>query len=241
MSPPNRVGWHIILPCVSIRPSDCPSQNLVNATPPTVLAVSFWNCAGDFYNVWRCAWRFAAILRLLLATFFRSLDLVIFGLKAFRHWVSCECNSSYSLSRIISELCRCFYQGLKMCMTFCCNPQINFFSLIHSSDIIILVLRAFWHWVSYERESFYSFSQIFFKLYKIFLCHGLKMCMTFCCNLQINSCHFFRSSDIVSFGLKALRHWVSCECNSSYSFSQIVLKLCRCFLSRSENVYDVLP
>ena len=30
MSPPVRVGRHIVFP---VRPSDCPSQNLVNTTP----------------------------------------------------------------------------------------------------------------------------------------------------------------------------------------------------------------
>ena len=30
------------------------------------------------------------------------------------------------LSVSFFKLCRCFCQGLKMCMTFGCNPQINF-------------------------------------------------------------------------------------------------------------------
>ena len=30
---------------------------LVNATPPTILARSFWNFAGGFVKVWGCAWR----------------------------------------------------------------------------------------------------------------------------------------------------------------------------------------
>ena len=56
---------------------------------------------------------------------FRSLDLVIFGLKAFRHKVSCERNPSHSLSQIFLKLCMCFCQGFKMRMVFDCNLQIN--------------------------------------------------------------------------------------------------------------------
>ena len=64
-----------------------------------------------------------------------------FGLKAFRHCVSCERNSSYSFSWIYLKLCRCFCQGLKMCMTFGCNPQINFCYFIRNSDLIILGIK----------------------------------------------------------------------------------------------------
>ena len=38
---------------------------------------------------------------------------------------SCERNSFYSFSRILLKLCRCFCQGLKICMRFGCYPQIN--------------------------------------------------------------------------------------------------------------------
>ena len=46
-------------------------------------------------------------------------------------------------------------------------------------------------------------------------------------------CHFFRSLNLVIFGstsTKAYRHWVSCERNSSYNFSWILLKLDAYFL-----------
>ena len=46
------------------------------------------------------------------------------------------------------------------------------------------------------------------------------MCMMFGCNLQIHFCHFFCSSDLVIFWLKAFRQWVSCE-GISY-----ILKMC---------------
>ena len=74
---------------------------------------------------------------------FCSSDLIIFGLKAFRRWISCECNSSYSFTPIFLKLCICFCQGLEMCMTFGCNPQMNFCYFFCSSDLNILSLK---HW-----------------------------------------------------------------------------------------------
>ena len=56
--------------------------------------------------------------------------------------------------------------------------------------------------------------------------------MMFGCNPQINLCHFFCTSNLNFFGLtstKAYFHWVTCERNFSYNFSQIFLKLCRWF------------
>ena len=66
----------------------------------------------------------------IILLLFCSSDLVILGLKALRHWVSCKRNSSYSLNQIFLELCRCFCQDLKMCMTFGSYPQINFASFV---------------------------------------------------------------------------------------------------------------
>ena len=142
---------------------------------------------------------------------------MIFGLKAFRHWVSCEHNSSYSFSWISLKLCRCFCQGLTMCMMFGCNPQINFLLLFSQFyNLVIFGLKAFRHWVSCEHNSLYSCSWISLKLCRCF-CQSLKMCMMFDCNAQINFCHFcpysayqylslFCSSDLIIFGLKAFRH-----------------------------------
>ena len=51
-----------------------------------------------------------------------------------------------------------------------------------------------------ERNSSYNFLPILLKLYRCF-CQGLKMCMTFGYNPQINFCHFFHSLNLVNFGL----------------------------------------
>ena len=52
-------------------------------------------------------------------------------------WVLCERNSSYNFIRILLKLYRCFCQGLKMCMTFGYNPQINFSQFFHSLNLVI--------------------------------------------------------------------------------------------------------
>ena len=75
---------------------------------------------------------------------------------------SCEHNSSYSFSRIFLKLCVCFCQGLKMCMTFGCNPQIIIF--FHSSDFVIFDLE--------HLDVMYlvnSFNRIFLKLCSCFV------------------------------------------------------------------------
>ena len=52
-------------------------------------------------------------------------------------WVLCERNSSYNFIPILLKLYRCFCQGLKMCMTFGYNPQINFCHFFHSLNLVI--------------------------------------------------------------------------------------------------------
>ena len=63
--------------------------------------------------------------------------------------------------------------------------------------------------------------------------HGLKMCMWFGYNPCINFCHFFHFANFCHFltsdSMKVYRQWVPCECNSSYNFIPIFLKLCTCF------------
>ena len=68
-------------------------------------------------------------------------------LRPFRHWVTCERKSSGkssgSFSRIFFlKFCRYFCQGLKMCMTFGCYPQIKCCYLITSFNLVILGLKA---------------------------------------------------------------------------------------------------
>ena len=48
---------------------------LVNATPPTIFAGSFWNFADIFIKVWRCAWGLAVILRSIFVIFFSQFEL----------------------------------------------------------------------------------------------------------------------------------------------------------------------
>ena len=61
-------------------------------------------------------------------------------------------------------------------------------------------IRPSFKWVLCERNSSYNFIPILLKLYRCF-CQGMKMCMTFGYNSQINFCHFFHSLNFVIFGL----------------------------------------
>ena len=96
-----------------------------------------------------------------------------------------------------------------MCLSKCedahtsgCNPQIKFCYFFLSS--VIFGLKACRHWVSCERNSFYSFTQIFLKLCRCFV----KVCMKFGCNPQIKFCYFFRNSQFV-FGLKETKSLIT--------------------------------
>ena len=55
-------------------------------------------------------------------------------------------------------------------------------------------------WVPCVRSSSYNFMPIFSKVYRYFCC-GLKMCMWFGYNSQINFCHFFRILNVVIVSL----------------------------------------
>ena len=59
-------------------------------------------------------------------------------------WALCERNSSYNFIPILLKLYRCFCQGLKMCMTFGYNPQINFCHFFHSLNLVLLGLNYYW-------------------------------------------------------------------------------------------------
>ena len=110
-------------------------------------------------------------------------------------WVLCERNSSYNFIPILLKLYRCFCQGLKMCMTFGYNPQINFCHFFHSLNLVILQkLIDIRYLVSANPPT------NFLKLYMCF-CQGLKMCVTFGYNPQINFCHFYHSLNLVILGL----------------------------------------
>ena len=71
-------------------------------------------------------------------------------------------------------------------------------------------------------------------LLKLYRCHdyALKICMWFGYNPQINFSHFFRNLNLVVFQvfltIKVNGQWVPRGRNSSYSFTQILLKLYRC-------------
>ena len=119
-------------------------------------------------------------------------------------WVLCERNSSYNFIPILLKLYRCFCQGLKMCMTFGYNPQINFCHFFHSLNLLIFWAQLLQKLMDIRYLVSATSPTIFFpillKLYRCF-CQGLKMCMTFGYDPQINFCHCFHSLNLVIFGL----------------------------------------
>ena len=128
-------------------------------------------------------------------------DILFFLVRLSVHYKIFKTQTPTVLARFFL-LFRCICQGLKMCMTFGCNPQINFCHFLGSSGLVIFGFTAFRHWVSCECIS-YRFSWIFLKLcWSLNQC--LKMCMKICCNPKIHFCHFFGSSYLVIFSLTTL-------------------------------------
>ena len=143
--------------------------------------------------------------------FFHSLNLVIFGLNYY--WSLWTLGTLWAqlllqFIPILLKLYRCFWQELKMCMTFGYNPQINFCRFFHSLNLVIFGLNYYWSlWTLgtlWAQLLTYNFIPILLKLYMCF-CQGLKMCMTFGYNHQITFCHFFHSLNLVIFGLNYYR------------------------------------
>ena len=94
------------------------SRYLVPLTPPTVFGRSFWNFTWAFRMAWTT--------------------------EVYREQVPCPINSSHSFWPILLKLYRCFKDGLKLCMWFFQNPEINFYYFLHILNIdifLVLILR----------------------------------------------------------------------------------------------------
>ena len=145
------------------------------------------------------------------------------------YWVPFVCNSSYSFMAIFLKLYRCFCHGLKICMWFRYNPQINFCHFFFILNLVIfqeseLIVGAL------SVQLCQQFYVILFETLPV-LWHGLKMCMWFGYNYQINFCHIFRILKLVIFA-----SWILSECivgilcgQLLLQFYEIFLKLYRCF------------
>ena len=146
-----------------MRPKHIYTAYLVNATP--------YNFSRIFLKLCRCFCQglkmfmaFGCSPQIFFCYIFRSFNIVFFArllTKAYIHLVSCECNSSHNFSRILLKLCRCFCQGLRMCMTFAVILRLIFVSFC-SLNLARPSTKAYRHWVSCERNFSYNFSKIFF-------------------------------------------------------------------------------
>ena len=128
----------------SIPPPPSNSRYLVCATPPRVLCRSFWNFTSVFVMVWKCACGLDIIFRLTFVTFPHfelSHNWGANSIKVYIYWVPCVRNSFNNFMSIFLKLYMCFCHGLKMCMWFGCNPQINF-----------VTFSAFWTYLFFSLE-----------------------------------------------------------------------------------------
>ena len=145
----------------------------------------------------------------------------------YRQWVPCGRMSSYSFPPTVLELCRMMFFCIEW--RYACGLGTIlwiFFSLFLLCELKSFFftwnfIKVFRQWVSFGRNSSYSFPPIVLKLCRCFL-HEMKICVWFGYNTSIS--------------IKVCRQWVPCGCNASYSFVLIVLKLCRW----NEDVHVVL-
>ena len=142
MSPPARETY-CFSPCV--RLSICLSVHHKILWTQHLLSFSraFLKLCMCFIKVWRCAWRLAVILRLILSLFVRSLNLVIVGLKTYRHWIFCEHSYSYIYTWIFWNAAGVFVKVWKCACFLSAYPQINFCHFICSFNLAQLLLKAY--------------------------------------------------------------------------------------------------
>ena len=143
--PPPHQGWETYC-FFPVRPSVGLTilSNIVKSIPPTVLTESFWNYAGVCVKVWTCPWRMTAIFRLIFVTFL-LFELVYFWLKAYRHWVSCERNSFYSLSRIFLIFAGVFVKVWRCAWRLTVLLRLIFCHYFRSLNLVIIWLKAYRH------------------------------------------------------------------------------------------------
>ena len=115
------------------------------------------------------------------------------SMKVYWQRVPCECNSSYNFILILLKLRLHFLHGLEMCMWFGYNPWINFCHFLHFVKFVIFWPQIVWKCI----DSGYLLSTTPYTISYLSLCnfahlffHGLKMCMWFGFNPEVNFCHF---------------------------------------------------
>ena len=157
------------------------SGYLVYASLPTVLCRSFWNFTGVFAMVWKCACGLDIILKLIVVTFFRILNLVVFEARILSKCIGSRylfcatppsglCRSFWNFTGVFVIVWKCEY-GLDITL------RLIFITFFRTLNVVISpvwnTIKVYRQWVPCVRNSSCSFVPIFFKLYKYF-CHGLK-------------------------------------------------------------------
>ena len=139
-------------------------------------------------KVWRCAWSLAVFIDIFLL-FVCSLNLVIFRGRG-----ACLQSTKHDTGHLVSALrptifngmfikfCRCFCQGLKMCMSFGCIPPMIFVTFLQSelsyfcSTLIKHIDTKPWYLVNATSQTDLPLS---FSKFDVYFSLILKTCMWF--------------------------------------------------------------
>ena len=82
-----------------------------------------------------CFFQNPEIIFITFSAFLTDIFLSSNTTEVYREQVPCPLNSSHRFWPILLKLYRCFKNGLKMCMCFFQNPEINFYYFLHILNI----------------------------------------------------------------------------------------------------------
>ena len=173
----------------------------MNASPPAILAGSFWNFAGVLDKVWRCAWGLAVILRLIFVTLFSQSLLAQLLPKHIDTWYLRTQLVVQFYPGLFFKLCRFFVKVWRCAWCLAVILRLLFVTFLHFELSHFLAQLLLKHIdTGYLRTQFLlQFYPALFNLCMCF-CQGLKMRMSFGCYPQINFVNLFRSLNLVIFG-----------------------------------------
>ena len=115
-----------------------------------------------------CILRFNNSAQIILCYFFKSIFSST-STKAYIHWVSCHCNSSYCFSLMVFEILQFFVKILHDISCKSSDYVLSLFLQFKHSHFFARPLPKYRHWVSCERNSFYNFSKSPFETLQVLL------------------------------------------------------------------------
>ena len=178
--------------------------------------------------IWGCACGLGIIVRTFLSLF-PHCELSHFSPSIYRQWVPLVSATPLTVLYRLLWNFACIFLMVWGCT---CDLDVTFrlfFSLFPHCEHSHFSPSVYRQWVPCEHNSWYNFTLIFLELCTCFL-HSLKMYTCF----SYNPCHIFVTFlvflNFVVYWPQMYRQWVPCDCNLSYNFKPVFLKLCTCFL-----------